>query len=215
MRDRLEVFDLDRTIVSRNCSFDFCRYLVSKKILSKLSLLYTFVYYVRHQFFGMTLLQLHRSVFKYLLKGLSFQRIDENVDPFLSEYLFSKIYPPALAKLRLAQHLGHYTLILSNSPSFLVKRIANLLNVDEWRSTEYSVDKEMKLCHITSIMQGEEKASCVQEIAAKLSIERDKITAYSDSILDLPLLLCAGKAVAVNPDRKLRRLSLKNHWTII
>lgn len=211
----LAVFDLDKTIVAHNCSFDFCRYLVSKKVLPGASLLSSLLYYARHLFFGLDLLSLHRNVFASMLKGRSLPAIEENVEPFLKSYLFSKMYPPVLSRLRRAQHLGHYTLILSNSPSFLVNKIAQLLGVDEARATEYAVDKDHNLSHITSIMQGKDKASCVNEIAQKLSIDRANITAYSDSILDLPLLLSAGTAIAVNPDRKLRRFSENHHWTIL
>ena len=209
------MFDLDRTLILSNCSFDFCRYLVLKDVLSSSALLSSLLYYVRHRFLGMTLPQLHNKVFKSMLRGLFFPQIEQYVEPFLKQYLFSKIYPPALARLRFAQHMGHYTLILSNSPSFLVSKIAAFLGVDEWRATEYSVDKQEKLCHIASIMQGEDKARCVHETAAKLSIEKKSIIAYSDSILDLPFLLSAGQAVAVNPDRKLRKISIENRWTTL
>lgn len=211
----LTVFDLDRTIVADNCSLDFCRYLVNKNVLPSSSLIYSLFYYVKHTFFGMSLSDLHNHVFEHLLRGKSLEQLKENVAPFLQDYLFSQIYPPVLAELRLAQHLGYYTLILSNSPSFLVEKIALLLGVNEWRATQYAVDKEQKLCHITSIMQGEEKASCVQEIAGRLSIGKEQITAYSDSFLDLPLLLSAGTPIAVNPDRKLRRFSEQNKWLIL
>lgn len=211
----LTVFDLDRTIVADNCSFDFCRYLVSKKVLPFSSLIYSVFYYIKHVFFGMSLLDLHNSVFEHFLRGMPLETLEENVEPFLQSYLIDQIYSPVLSELRHAQHLGHHTLILSNSPSFLVKKIAQILGVSEWRATEYAVDKEKKLCHITSIMQGEEKASCVQEIASRLSIQKEQITAYSDSFLDLPLLLSAGKAIAVNPDRKLRRFSKQHQWSII
>jgi HAD superfamily phosphoserine phosphatase-like hydrolase len=163
----------------------------------------------------MSLAQLHDKVFEHLLQGRSLRTIEENVEPFLKEYLASRIYPPALAQLKLAQHLGHYTLILSNSPSFLVQKVAQFLEVNEWRATEYAVDNQLNLCHIASIMQGDEKASCVQEIAYKLSIGKDKITAYSDSFLDLPLLMAAGTPIAVNPDRKLRHFSMQNQWPIL
>ena len=211
----LTVFDLDRTIVADNCSLDFCRYLVSKNILPSSSLIYSLFYYIKHLFFGMSLSDLHDRVFEHLLRGKSLEQLEVNVEPFLQEYLFPQIYPPVLAELRLAQHLGYYTLILSNSPSFLVEKIALILGVNEWRATQYAVDKERKLCHITSIMQGEEKASCVQEIAGKLSIGKEQITAYSDSFLDLPLLLSAGTPIAVNPDRKLRRFSQQHQWSIL
>ena len=211
----LAVFDLDRTLVADNCSLDFCRYLVSKKVLPSSSLLYSLFYYVQHVFLGMSLSELHNRVFEHLLRGKSLEQLEEKVEPFLQNYLFSQVYPPVLAALRLAQHLGYYTLILSNSPSFLVEKIATFLGVNEWRATQYAVDTERKLCHITSVMQGEDKASCVQEIADKLCIGKEQITAYSDSFLDLPLLLKAGTPIAVNPDRKLRRFSKQNKWLIL
>ena len=211
----LTVFDLDRTIVADNCSFDFCRYLVKKNVLPLSSLVYAFFYYIKHLLFGIELSDLHTKIFEHSLRGRPLEKLEENVAPFLQDYLFSQIYPPVLAELRLAQHLGYYTLILSSSPSFLVEKIAQLLGVHEWRATQYAVDKEKKLCHITSIMQGEDKACCVQEVARKLAIRKQHITAYSDSYLDLPLLLAAGSPIAVNPDRKLRRFSEQNKWPIL
>ncbi len=211
----LTVFDLDRTIVADNCSFNFCRYLVKKNILPFSSLIYSFFYYAKHLFFGVDLSDLHKNIFERSLKGRLLEKLEENVEPFLQEYLFSQIYTPVLAQLRLAQHLGYYTLILSSSPSFLVEKIAQFLGVDEWRATQYAVDKEKKLCHIISIMQGKDKASCVQEVANRLSLKKEQITAYSDSFLDLPLLLAAGSAIAVNPDRKLRRFSQQHKWPIL
>lgn len=155
---------------------------------------------------------LHKRVFERFLKGKDLESLENHVDDFVNHYLPAALYLPALAKLRLAQHLGHYTLILSNSPSFLVKRMALALDVSQWKATEYAVDKERKLCHISSIMKGEEKASYVQKMADMLGIDRSRITAYSDSIWDLPLLLAAGTAVAVHPDRRLRAYSRKLSW---
>ncbi len=213
--DQLVVFDLDHTIVSDNCSLNFCRYLVAKNVLPYSYFFYSFLYYIQHVFFGMSLGDLHRKVFDALLRGRSLDKFEENVIPFLEEYLPSGINPIVMAQLKLAQHLGYYTLILSNSPSFLVEKIAKFLKVNDWRATSYAVDKQRNLCHIASIMQGEEKALCVKEIADRLSIAKDKITAYSDSFLDLPLLLSAGTPVAVNPDRKLRRFSELQNWAIL
>lgn len=212
---QLTVFDLDRTIVTANCSMDFCRFLVEKNVLPWSSFFFSLFYYIRHTFFGMSLSDLHSRVFDHLLRGRSLAKIESYVEPFLQEYFYSRIYPPAIAELRLAQHLGHYTLILSNSPGFLVEKVARLLGVNEWRATQYAVDKEKNLCHVALVMQGEEKALCVKEVAQRLSIGKERITAYSDSFLDLPLLLSAGVPVAVNPDRKLRRFSVQHQWFIL
>jgi HAD superfamily hydrolase (TIGR01490 family) len=211
----MAVFDLDKTIVIDNCSFDFCRYLVEKRVFPYSFLFYSLLYYFKHLLLGSSLADLHNKIFGRLLQGKSLAVLEEHVVPFLQAYLQRKFYPPALAQLKQAQRLGYYTLILSNSPSFLVKKIAEFLGVNEWRATEYAVDAEGNLCHITSIMQGEDKAFCVREIANKLSIAKEQIIAYSDSILDLPFLLSAGTPVAVNPDRKLRCFSLSQGWRIL
>ncbi len=76
---QLTVFDLDRTIVADNCSLDFCRYLVAKNIFPPSSLIYSFFYYVKHLFFGMSLSDLHLKVFEHLLCGKSLEALASNV----------------------------------------------------------------------------------------------------------------------------------------
>jgi phosphoserine phosphatase len=115
----------------------------------------------------------------------------------------------------LAQHLGHYTLILSNSPSFLVSVFARCFGVDDWKATRYAIDHQENLSHIDVIFQGEEKAKYVNEIASQLHISKEDVTAYSDSYLDLPFLLTAGTPIAVNPDRKLKKYSESHSWTVL
>ena len=205
-------FDLDRTLIVSNCSFDFCRYLISKKQLSPSALFYSSLYYFRHVFLNMPPSQLHEEVFKRFLKGRSLDALENYVDRFFERYLETSFYLPAIRQLKLAQQLNHYTLILSNSPSFLVKKIAKFLDVCHWKATEYAVDNERKLCHIASIMEGEEKAIHVLNIAKELGLNRSSITAYSDSIWDIELLLAAGTAVVVRPDRKLSARAREHKW---
>lgn len=176
------------------------------------TLLHSTLYYLRHAFFQLSPAELHAHVFDRFLKGRALESLEIHVDAFIEHFLNASLYLPAIQKLKLAQQLDHYTLILSNSPSFLVKKIAEALGVSHWKATEYAIDKEQKLCHISSIMQGEEKASYVLDVVEKLGMTRGDITAYSDSIWDLPLLLIAGTAVVVHPDRKLRAYSQERKW---
>lgn len=46
-------------------------------------------------------------------------------------------------------------------------------------------------------------------------LNREQTVAYSDSIRDLDFLQAAGRSVGVQPDRKLRRICLKQQWEII
>jgi len=212
---QLSVFDLDHTLIAGNSSFMFCRYLSRRGILPKSCPYVSSLYYLRHQLFNLSLTSLHHKVFTRFLKGRSLQELDSHVEAFVQDEISSSLYLPGIDCLRRAQHFGHLTLILSNSPEFLVRGIARFLGVGDWRGTQYAVDTENRLSHIVRIMQGEDKAEQVKQVAERHYIEKSQITAYSDSHLDLPFLLSAGHPVAVNPSRKLLDISLARNWTIV
>jgi HAD superfamily phosphoserine phosphatase-like hydrolase len=184
-------------------------------VLPFFHLFYAGFYYLLHTYCQMGLAELHRRVFDGLLAGRSLDSIERHVSAFIEEDLCRYFYAPAVDALRRAQHLGHHTLIVSNSPSFLVGPIAELFQVDEWRSTQYAIDPVRRLSGIAALMQGKDKAQCVREIALKLGVGKEEITAYSDSYLDLPLFQEAGTSVAVNPDRRLREVSKERNWRIL
>lgn len=211
---RMSVFDLDRTLVQGNSSFDFCHYLIAQGVLPKSTLIHAICYYLRHTYFGLPVQALHEKVFERVLRGLSLTELESHASLFVADYLEKRINPFVFSALRLAQHLGEYTIILSNSPQFLVNVFAEKLKVDEWHSTHYAVDADNRLSSISHILQGEEKAAYLHQTMERLRIAKNAVTAYSDSYLDLPLLMASGTPVAVNPDRKLHRVSLENQWTL-
>lgn len=214
-QQHVSAFDLDGTLVKGNSSYHFCKYLSRKGVLPFYSVPLSAFYYARHYFLGMPLSKIHQKIFNNLLLGRSLKDLEKHIEGFLEEYLPRSLYFPAVNSLRLAQHLGHYTVILSNSPSFLVAPLARFFGVDEWKATEYAVDKDQKLCHISSILQSTEKAHYLGEVAQRLGIEKTQIATYSDSYLDLSFLLSGGCPIAVNPDKKLRQFSEKHNWSIL
>ena len=211
----MAVFDLDGTLVKGNSSFNFCLYLSNKGVLPRFAIFYALWSYFCFYFGKVSLVDLHKKVFNRLLKGLKLSILETHMELFLVQFLDKAVYLPAVESLRSAQRLGHYTLILSNAPSFLVKKIAAYFRVDAWRATEYAVDLEGKLSHISSILEGKDKAECVTCLARQWRIGLADVTAYTDSHLDLPLLETAGTAVGVNPNRILRKICKRSNWKIL
>lgn len=211
----LSAFDLDDTLICGNTGVHFCRFLRKKKVLPLSILIRSWIYSIRHRFFGMSLSQLHESVFESVLRGKPLEILENYVDRFVKETLNCFLYMPAFARLKLAQKRGHYTVILSNSPSFIVKQFAKILGVNAYYATEYGVDEKNCFHKILRILEGKDKAHYVKKIANKLGIFLEQITAYSDSVLDLDFLEVAGTPIAVNPDKKLRAISLEKKWRII
>ncbi|MCB1107009.1 MAG: HAD family phosphatase [Chlamydiia bacterium] len=211
----ISAFDLDHTLVSSNSSLLFYRHLISKGFYRPISLIRTMIYSARHYFLNLSLTELHEKVFERFLKGVSLKLVQKEVEQFLEKDFYRFLYYPTLARLRYAQHQGHYTVILSNAPSFVVGPIAEYLGVNEWYSSKYRVDQEGNFESVESVLLGEGKADCMDKLSKRLKTARGKITAYSDSDLDLPFLQAAGRPVAVNPSSKLLKISKEHAWEIL
>lgn len=212
---QISAFDLDHTLIGTNSSMLFFRYLIKRGIYSPISVIRSLTYSVRHYLLDLSLSELHEKVFERFLKGTSISMVQKQVTQFLENDFYRFLYYPSFARLRMAQHAGHHTVILSNGPSFLVGPIAEYLGVNEWGSSHYNVDQEGKFQSIHSILLGEGKASYLKGLVKKFKTDLQKVTAYSDSALDLPFLSVAGKAVVVNPDAKMRKISRAKLWEII
>ncbi|MFS8563777.1 MAG: HAD-IB family phosphatase [Rhabdochlamydiaceae bacterium] len=212
---KLAAFDLDKTLLASNSSYEFCRHLYKCKIISFKQLLCCAAYRIGHELSFLSIEELHDKVFKKILLGLPLTTLKKQVPSFLENFLFSSLYLPTVAELFKAQKRGDYTVILSNSPDFLVEPIAQFFQVDEWGATKYTVDKDRRLCKIAKLMEGRNKAAYLLELAIHFQISKDAITAYSDSYHDLPFLLEAGCPIAVNPDRKLLKIARLRKWSVI
>ncbi|PCI75983.1 hypothetical protein COB21_04960 [Candidatus Aerophobetes bacterium] len=212
---RVSAFDLDHTLIKKNTSALFYYYMIKKGVFHPTAVVRSLAYSFRHRFFNLGIKQVHEQVFEKFLKGMSLAFLNEHVQAFLKEDFFKYIYYPAFKELRQAQYGGHYTVILSASPSFLVGAIAEYFGVFHWSSSEYRLDEEGRLSCIDSVLLGDEKADYIHKLVKKLNTDVSLVTAYSDSIVDLPFLLSAGKGVVVNPKKTMRQMSQKYKFEVI
>lgn len=211
----LSIFDLDYTLVSMNTSFRFGLHLPRQKSRYVPPSVICIWYYLLYQAHSLSLTDLHEKAFQTIFKGRSLVDIQETVSHFLMNEFESHLYLPALERLRQAQNNNHYTVIVSSSPAMLVEPIAKKLEVNSWAATQYSVDDKGIINGIEQIVEGNYKARMAQSLMADMAIDSSCLTAYSDSLVDLPLLKVAGHPVGVNPDKHLKRICEKNGWEII
>jgi HAD superfamily phosphoserine phosphatase-like hydrolase len=172
-------------------------------------------FYALHKAGLFSLSQVHNKIFDTLFRDSDVFSIKKYLEPFLEQEFQRLIYPPAYQELVKAKAKGYYTLILSSSPDFLVEQFARRFGVHEWQASLYLIDNQEKFCRISHLVEGETKAEYMRSIMSKMNVSRENTVAYSDSYLDLPFLKMAGEAVAVNPDRILRKICKKEKWMII
>jgi len=211
----ISVFDLDHTLLNCNSSFHFVLYLFKKKRLSLLKLLYVAGTYGWHKMGFTSLEGLYGALFKRILQGKSSLELRDLAESFIAEHIDTLLFQPLVDELREAQKQGSYTVILSCSSDFLVAPIAAYMGFNEWGAVCYREDGSKRYTEISSMMAGQDKANYVSSLIERFKISIEEVTAYTDSYLDLPLLYAVGEAVCVNPDKRLRKLALKNCWKIL
>jgi HAD superfamily hydrolase (TIGR01490 family) len=149
-----------------------------------------------------------------LLRGFSTERLRALVDTALEPTLRPLVYPKALELARWHQRRGERVYIVSSTLQEIVDALAADLGFDGAlglvceQSDGVYTGRAARTCH------GAGKADAVRELAADQNIDLGRSTAYSDSASDLPLLETVGFPVAVNPDRKLRRVADQRGWPL-
>lgn len=211
----LVVFDLDHTLLRANCSFAFGSYLFRHRVFNIWSILQCLIDYTRHRFFALSMQELHQNAFDRLFKYLSIDDIRYHVKLFLNKNFDKLLYLPAIKRLKEAKQKGDYLVLLSSSPDFLVKPIAQLLDIPHYAATVYQTDFEGKLMALGQVMDGFQKANYLKNCLCYLQYPFASITMYSDSHLDLPLLNLANQVIGVKPSTSLKQLCIKNQWEII
>lgn len=212
---KLVVFDLDHTLMKVNTSYFFAKALYQQGILTMGIVLRAALIKIRYYTSSLTLEGVHHLVFDKMLKGFSLETLEKNLDDFMHRLLPGQLYLPAYQELSKAQDRGDYTALLSSSPDFLVRRFASYFGIDASEGTAYSIDKDRRLCKIARLMVGHTKRGSLLQLRERLGVPKEDVIVYSDSHDDIPLLLEAGQAVAVNPDRRLAKMAKEYSWRII
>lgn len=212
---KISLFDLDHTLLSVNSSFCFGKYLYRHRFFKASTMLRLIGIYALHKAGILSLKAVHAKTFKLIFFGKDARAIKNLMPSFLDDFLKKHSYFPAVQRLEQAKSEGHLTYILSNSPDFIVGPISDLFKVDGWRATSYEVDALGYFSNITDFVEGVEKANYLNSFARQFNLAKENSIAYSDSFLDLPFLKEAGVAVAVNPDKKLKKYSIKKSWEIL
>ncbi len=145
------------------------------------------------------------------LTGVHLSEIKEDINNFTSD--ISERLTDNLTEELLEQHEHDAKILTSGSLSFLVTEIGKKLGI----KTCFGTDPEYVDNIFTGKVSGkpnfsEEKVRRVIEWIGSENF--DEISAYSDSIHDLPLLEFSDIPSAISPDKKLRKIAEERNWLV-
>jgi HAD superfamily hydrolase (TIGR01490 family) len=126
-----------------------------------------------------------------------------------------RLFPGALRQLDDHRARGHRIVLVSGGIEPILRPLAQMLAPDALVAAQPEMeDGRLTGRLVGGPLSGHKKARAAQEIAATLGVDLQQSYAYADSYADREILECVGHPVAVNPDRRLRRLARSRGWQI-
>jgi HAD superfamily hydrolase (TIGR01490 family) len=208
-------FDLDRTLISRPTPLALVGSFRREGLVRKRDLIRATAWQLAFMLPGVDGTRRASVHGMSFLRGLPVATLQEVVGRAMEDVLRPLLFAEPLDLLERHQERGERTYIVSASLYEIVQHVADDLGFDgALGSTCEIVDgiftgKSLHPCY------GQHKAEAVRELAAREGIDLAASTGYSDSASDLAFLETVGHPIAINPDRRLRRIAESREWPIL
>lgn len=210
-------FDLDKTIIARSSVLAFATPFARAGLMSKSTLL--------KSIYSQLLFSLSsadadkteklRAQLSEMVAGWPIDEVKEVVNETLHKLIEPIIFEEALDLIEEHQAAGREVVIVSSSGEEVVRPIAKLLGVTSVIATRMRIEEGKYTGEIEYYAFGQAKADAIIEFAREHDIDLADSVAYSDSMTDVPMLSCVGRAYAVNPDKDLRRVAIEKGWKVL
>jgi HAD superfamily hydrolase (TIGR01490 family) len=221
----LAIFDLDNTLLRGDSDHSFGDFLISKGLVDAVQHKARNDYFYQQYKNGGLDMVAYTEFVVSALKGMSRAQREALHRDYMRDFIEPMMLPAAEALLETHRQRGDYCLIITATNRFITEPIAGRLRVDALIATDLElVDDEFtgRIVGIPSFQAGKVQRltqwldTYNAELAPGLAaLSMQDSVFYSDSFNDLPLLECATRAVAVDPDDTLRGIAESRGWEII
>lgn len=209
-------FDFDETLIDTNSSKIGFRWLYDNDLLSKRFLAKSIITGTLYNIGLLSQKRMADSLITfYKNKELSF--FAAQADDFYHQLLKPRLIPKILERLQFHKDKGHYLVIVSGSIRYYLEPVAEDLGFDSIICTDLEEGPDGLLTGrpIGQICIGDYKGELTEQLAEKENIDLKNSYAYGNDQGDIDLLKLVGNPIAVQPNSKLRKLSIKLGWEII
>jgi HAD superfamily hydrolase (TIGR01490 family) len=207
-------FDVDRTLVACNTGRLFLRDLRRRGEISFLRALRAMGWMVKYHL-SLIDLEVIAGRLAEQLRGWSEKEFAERCQRWVEDDVLPLLLPSALRKIERHRDQGHLLAILSSSPTYVTRPIAQTLGLDEVLSTQFEVEAGQFTGKLVGpACFGKGKVHWAEDLMARKAVDLDSSWFYTDSYSDMPMLERVGNRVVVNPDPRLKRTARRRGWTV-
>lgn len=149
------------------------------------------------------------------LRGTSAVALAARCDDWARRFVMPHVSDGARLALERHRAAGDLLVMVTGSTSYASEPVARMLRMDHVVATELETEGDTFTGRVKPpINYGKAKIEKTRALADRLGFEPQDAIFYSDSHTDLPLLEHVREAVAVNPDRRLRRIARQKGWRV-
>ena len=212
----LAIFDLDNTILNGDSDYSMINYLVDINLLDEAAKLQNDEFIQDYQQGQLDFDKYTHFALKPYI-GMTQDEIDEIILPFVETIIEPMINIFALKLIHDHHEKGHTILLASATNELIVKPIAQRLNIHNVIGTKVEfINNQCSGEFIPPSALSTGKLKLVESwMKAHQYNNFSRVTFYSDSINDLPLLEAVEFPKPVNPDLKLEAISNQKGWDVI
>jgi HAD superfamily hydrolase (TIGR01490 family) len=206
-------FDLDRTLLRRSSALALAPAFRRRGIITRRMMIEAAAWQLLFMVRGASHEAVRRAAVDglLLLRGHTPEDMRELVAESMETVLRPLVYAQSLDLVERHRERGEPVYIVSATLQEIVQAIADDLGFDGALGTVCEVVDGTYTGKAIRALHAEAKADCIRSLDHDLA----ESTAYSDSHTDLPFLEAVGHPVAVNPDRRLRRIAASRAWPIL
>ena len=152
---------------------------------------------------------------KRYLRGLSVDAVANCLPLFMESVLARRWNQPLLARAQELRSQGYALHLVTGAPDFMAAAVAHHLGFDAHAGTRL----EQKRGQYTGGLAGphifaEQKVETARGMARLHGLDLSRSVGFADHATDAAFLSCFGQAVAVEPDRGLRREAQRRGWAV-
>lgn len=210
-------FDLDRTLLRRSSALALAGPFRRRGLITRTALVRAAFWQALFVARGASGEAVRRAAEEGLgvLRGLTPEELRGIVGDAIEPVLRPLVYREPVELAGQHRGRGEPVYIVSAALQEIVDELARDLAFDGALGTVAEVVDGVYTGRTQRALHAGEKARAVRELAGRDGLDLAASTAYSDSHTDLPFLEAVGHPVAVNPDRRLRRVAAERGWPVL
>ena len=215
---KLVLFDLDHTLLSGDSDVLWCDFLVEQGVLDGGTFTARNADIEARYKDGTVGLEEFANFYVGTLAGRTPMDWEALRQVFLATAIVPRVGQAALDLARTHLDAGDLVVMTTATNRFITELTARYFGIEHLIATEPDVQDGLFTGHTTGTLNMREGK--VARLHAWLTARGHRLgdldsVAYSDSINDLPLLRAVNRAIAVDPDARLRQEALARGWAIV